>query len=139
MYYSSPGKNPERAGIVLDKMMKILPAIKYPMPFEMTAQLAFLYKHIGRTTEFQQFATETEQTARARIDAKQADMNSMYNPYSVLLELYDLENDHVKTLGLLHELEVVYPNDPGLKRRIQEVEALTHAAADTGKGGEGGK
>ncbi|HTX98638.1 MAG TPA: DUF2723 domain-containing protein [Bacteroidota bacterium] len=127
MYYGNVGNNTERGVAVLDRMMKLMPIEKYSIQFEMVAQVAFLYHHFGKMDEFNQYAQQVEQTARARIQAGRLDMNSMYNPYSILLQLYEMEKDNTKTLSLLHELEAIYPNDPGLKQRIQQVEAQMQA------------
>ncbi|MEK9135826.1 MAG: hypothetical protein AAB393_01780, partial [Bacteroidota bacterium] len=54
----------------------------------------------------------------------QANMNSYYNPYRVLLEIYDIKKEYGKSLDLLRGLSAMYPNDPGLKQRIAEVQTL---------------
>ncbi len=132
MYYSGPGGNSVRSNLVLDRMMQLMPEAKYPLPFEMVSQIAFLYDRLGNTEAFRRIADEVEQRARERIQAGQVDMNSMmYNPYSILLQLYDMEKDHQKTLGVLKELEALYPNDQGLKNRIKEVEAQVKGSVDS--------
>ncbi len=122
MYYAGVGSNTERGAQVLNRMLELMPRSKYPLPFEMEAQIAFLYNHFGKSAEFQQLSGEVEKEARARIQAGRVDMNSMYNPYAILMQLYDVEKDRAKTLDLLKELEQIYPKDPSLKQRIQEVE-----------------
>ena len=136
MYYAGGGNNNERGAATLDRMQQIMPMKKYPLPFEMLAQMTFLYNHFGKTEEFKQLAEEVENTARARIQAGQMDMNSMYNPYSILLELYQVEKDNVKTLGVLRELEALYPTDPSLKQRVAETQALVAAQDSVGKSKE---
>ncbi len=136
MYYAGGGNNNVRGAATLDRMQQIMPITKYPMPFEMLAQMTFLYNHFGKTQEFKQFAEEVENAARARIQAGQMDMNSMYNPYSILMELYQVEKDYGKTLGVLRELEALYPNDPNLKQRVAEAQAQVAAQDSLGKGKE---
>jgi hypothetical protein len=132
MYYTGPGNNAGRGSQVLDRMMQLMPESKYPLPFEMASQVAFLYNHLGNQEAFKHYADVVEQQARARIQAGQVDMNSMmYNPYSILLQLYDMEKDHKKTLGVLKELQTLYPNDQGLKRRIQDEEMQVRGGVDS--------
>jgi hypothetical protein len=47
-----------------------------------------------------------------------------------------MEKEYNKSLSVLRQLEVKYPNDPGLKQRIQMIEQLSKqpAADTTGKG-----
>jgi hypothetical protein len=52
-------------------------------------------------------------------------MNTYYNPYRVLLEIYEIKKDYNKSLDLLKNLSALYPNDPGLKQRVAEVQAQT--------------
>jgi hypothetical protein len=76
------------------------------------------------------------------IEAGSVNMNSYYNPYRVLLEIYDARGEHGKSLELLRKLQSLYPNDPGLKARIEMVETMarvtrsvdTLAATDTAAG-----
>ena len=62
-------------------------------------------------------------TCAAPIASGQANSNSYYNPYRVLLDIYDAKKEYGKTLELLKGLQAIYPNDPGLKQRIAEVQA----------------
>jgi hypothetical protein len=55
-------------------------------------------------------------------------MNSPYNPYRLLLEIYDVKKEYRKSLDLLNGLLAMYPGDPGLKQRIAEVQALAAQA-----------
>jgi hypothetical protein len=63
------------------------------------------------------------------IASGQYNVNSYYNPYRVLLEVYDIQHDYVKTLDLLKGLAVQYPDDPGLKQRITQAESLLQRMA----------
>ena len=49
-------------------------------------------------------------------------MNSYYNPYRVLIDLYEMNKDCQKLLVILHKLELTLPNDQGLKQRIRDTE-----------------
>jgi hypothetical protein len=71
--------------------------------------------------KFNDYAGELETTARGLIDAGQANMQSYYNPYRVLLDIYDLKKEYKKSLDLLTALQKDYPNDAGLNARIEQL------------------
>jgi hypothetical protein len=64
-------------------------------------------------------------------------MNSYYNPYRALLDLYEMTKEYDKSLNLLRQLAVKYPTDSSLKQRIQMLEQMSKqpvtAAPETGK------
>ena len=45
-------------------------------------------------------------------------INSYYNPFRVLLEIYETRGDNAKALEVLKGLQTRFPNDPNLKQRI---------------------
>jgi hypothetical protein len=58
-------------------------------------------------------------------------MRSYYNPYRVLLNIYEERKENDKMLELLRQLAVLYPGDPGIKERIDAVQAEMKSHADT--------
>jgi hypothetical protein len=60
------------------------------------------------------------------IASGRADASSPYNPYRVLFSIYEQKQDWPAMLELLTQLTQQYPNDPGLRQRITEVQALVN-------------
>jgi hypothetical protein len=124
MYRSNMENDRDGAIGALDRMETLIPRKKLPMEWALQADLASFYHRLGRTDRFNEFATELEGPMRDMIASGQANMNSYYNPYRVLLEIYDVRGEYAKSLELLRELQVQFPNDPGLKARIEVVETM---------------
>jgi hypothetical protein len=57
------------------------------------------------------------------VNANQAEMNSYYNPYRILLEIYDQNDNYSKAVEILNKIAVYYPNDPSIKSRISELQS----------------
>jgi hypothetical protein len=140
MYYANFEANPAKAAEALERMEMLIPSSKIPYGWELASDLAGFFYRLGRQERFQELASYVERECRAAIDAGQFNMQSYYNPYRALLDIYDMKRDYVKTLDLLKSLVVMYPKDPALKERIQAVEQLvaqqkvadsTHQAPDT--------
>jgi hypothetical protein len=76
------------------------------------------------------------------ISEGRANLNSYWNPYRVLLDIYEVRQDYAKTLDLLKGLQAIYPNDPGIKARVQQTQerlsAQQPAKPDSTSQGGGG-
>lgn len=129
MYYNNLKQDPVRAAEALERMERLIPESKIPYGWELGADLANFYFRLGKAERFNELAANVERECRAVIDAGKVDMNNYYNPYRVLLEIYDAQKEYGKTLDLLKSLEVMYPNDPGLKQRIADVQRLVASQA----------
>jgi hypothetical protein len=131
MYYTNFESNPAKAAEALERMEALIPSSKIPYGWELAADLAGFFYRLGKQERFQELSVYVERECRAAIDAGQVNMQSYYNPYRVLLEMYDLKRDYEKSLDLLKSLAAMYPNDPGLKQRIeataQQVASLKQA------------
>lgn len=113
-------KNAER---VLDRMEEVIPREKVPMSWDLSSDIASFYFQLGRVEEFESIATEIEPVLWDLINTNRANTNSYYNPYRILLDIYDYRNQPDKKLEVLQRLNQVFPNDPGVLQRIADVEA----------------
>ena len=121
-YASTPGDQ-AKSQQVLDRMEQAIPRSRVPMSWEMLSDLSFLYNRLGREDRFNEIAAELEPICRQLIESGQANMNSYYNPYRVLLDIYGARNDYANELDILNRLSAQFPGDPNLKKRIDEVKA----------------
>jgi len=128
LYYANAVKDSAKSIAVLNRMEEVIPRSKVPMGWELTSDIASFYYRLGQVQKFNQLAAEIEPVCRDLIETGQVNMNSYYNPYRVLLDIYEARNEQEKSLDLLQRLAVMYPNDPGLQRRIQDVQAKVQAA-----------
>ncbi len=121
MYYTNFESNPAKAAEVLERMEALIPSSKIPYGWELASDLAGFFYRLGKQQRFEELSAYVEQECRAAINAGQVNMQSYYNPYRVLLEMYDLKHDYAKSLDLLKGLEATYPGDAGLKQQINLV------------------
>jgi hypothetical protein len=123
LYYSTANNDNARAVEILDRMESIIPRAKIPLGWELASDLAAFYYRAGRMEQFESLAGEIETTCTALIESGQANLNSYWNPYRVLLDLYDMRKDYAKAIDLMRNLEVMLPNDPSVKQRIAMLQA----------------
>jgi hypothetical protein len=129
LYYSNADADTARAIATLNRMEELIPRSKVPMGWELLSDLGTFYARLGQTETFNQIAGELEGTMKEMIASGRADASSPYNPYRVLFSIYEQKQDWPAMLELLTQLTQQYPNDPGLRQRIAEVQALVNRQA----------
>ena len=127
LYHTNVTDNKEKALATLDRMEKLIPRTKIPMGWELTADLGSFYRRLGQTEKFNELVSEIEPVLNKLIETGQVNMSSYYNPYRVLLEIYDARQDYAKSLALYRNLALQYPTDPNLKARIADLEVQVKA------------
>jgi hypothetical protein len=121
MSYANIKNDLKSSATVLDRMELIIPRSKYPMGWELESDLAMFYHRVGRIDQFNQLSDDVESACEQLIADGKANVNSYYNPYRVLLDLYDSRKEFRKERDLLANLNQLYPNTPELKQRLDAV------------------
>jgi hypothetical protein len=124
-YYMNVERDKQKSMKVLDRMESLMPSSKIANGWQNAWQMATFYINLGRMDRVKEMGLEIEPACLSLIEKGEVDLNSYYNPYRALLDLYDMTNEQEKTLMILRKLEVLYPNDKNLKERIKMVESLT--------------
>jgi hypothetical protein len=128
-YYINVEKNPQKSIKVLDRMESLMPQSKIPYGWQNAWQMANFYHSLGRIDRVKEMAAEMEPACFSLIEKGEVDMNSYYNPYRALLDLYEMTKEYDKSLNILRKLAVLYPTDPGIKQRIQMLEQMSKQSA----------
>jgi hypothetical protein len=128
LYHINVTRDTAKARAALDRMETLIPRSKIDMGWELTSDIASFYRRLGDDKKYNEMVAEVEPICLNLIATNQVNMNSPYNPYRVLLEIYDVKKEYRKSLDLLNGLLAMYPGDPGLKQRIAEVQALAAQA-----------
>ncbi len=119
MYYMNVDPNPQKGIAALERMEQLIPQKKIPMGWELMSDLANIYHRLGKEDRFNELANDLETVSRELITSGQANLNSYYNPYRVLLDIYDIRKENRKSLELLQSLQTQFPNDPNLNQRVE--------------------
>jgi hypothetical protein len=128
-YYINVEKNPQKSIRVLDRMESLMPHTKIPYGWQSAWQMASFYHSLGRMDRVKEMATEIEPACLSLIEKGEVEMNSYYNPYRSLLDLYEMTKEQDKSLNILRKLAVLYPTDPSIKQRIQMLEQMSKQSA----------
>jgi hypothetical protein len=123
MFHLNVDGNDSLGALALDRMEYLMPRGKLPLAWEIQSDIASMYFRFGRMDRYNEHANELEQMMNNLIQAGQVNMGSYYNPYRVLLDIYATRKEFRKELDLLRQLQVQFPNDPGLRQRIETAQA----------------
>jgi hypothetical protein len=123
LYYANTTGDQAKSLQVLDRMEQAIPRSHVPMSWEMLSDLAVSYRRLGREDQFNEITAELEPICKRLVESGEANVNTYYNPYRVLLDIYDARNDYANELDILNRLLTRFPGDPGIKHRMDEVRA----------------
>jgi len=124
LHYQSVFNDAERSKSVLARMEEVLPRKVIPMDWRLMADLMSIYQRLGEEAKYKEYAAELEETCKQMINRGYTDIQSYYNPYRVLLEIYDARHDYAQAIDVLNIVEAMSPNDPGIKNRKRQYETL---------------
>lgn len=123
LYHGNVTNNTEKSLAALDRMEALVPRSKIPMGWELTSDVAAFYQRLGQTEKYNQMIAEVEPECLRAIESGQYNMNSYYNPFRVLLEVYENKKEYSKAMGILQKLQALYPGDPNIQQRITAMQA----------------
>ncbi len=111
----------------LDTMESKVPVEVIPMDYRTLSDVARLYYSAGETTQFHKYADIVEHDALAAIQENPRDVQSYYNPYRILLDIYEMEKDYQKSISLLQKLQTMFPEERGISQRIAQLQAMMNS------------
>jgi hypothetical protein len=88
-----------------------------------------MYRESGDTKTFNALASEVEVEALKSIDDGSVDVRSSYNPYQMLMSIYEAQGKFQKEILLLQKMKAEYPDLSGqVDAKIQALKAMQAAS-----------
>jgi hypothetical protein len=85
---------------------------------------------------YKEIAKDLEQQALVSLEQNPQDIQSYWNPYRVLIDIYENTNDYENSYKLWKKIEIMYPNDPSVKANVEKYRLMIQkdgVPVDTGK------
>jgi hypothetical protein len=124
VYYRSIGDNQSLIS-TLNNMNEKLPYKVLGMDNGLLFEVANLYFYAGDREKFSEISAHVETRALADLEKNPEDVQSYYNPYRLLIEIYENTEQYNKLLALWQKLETMFPNDPTVKSNIEKYQQMT--------------
>ncbi len=123
VYYRSIGDN-QNLIATLDAMNEKLPYKVLDMENGLLYEVANLYLYAGDKQKFDEISADVEARAWADLENNPSDVQSYYNPYRLLIEIYESKEQYDKLLDIWKRLETMFPNDPTVKSNIEKYQKM---------------
>lgn len=133
LYHGNVTNNQEKALAALDRMEFLVPRSKIPMGWELSSDVASFYLRLGRAETYGKMISDIEPELLRAIDRGDYNMGSYYNPFRVLLEIYENKREYAKAIDILNRLQAMFPGDANISQRIAALQMLqsTQPKTDT--------
>lgn len=120
-YSKSPATQSEVAGVIAE-MDKRIPKDVIPMDYRLKYEVAMMFFRMGDDANFKSWAVEAIDGANMDIQENPANMRGSFNPYIILIDLYDGMGNYQAELEILKRVQAMNPQDPSVAQKIQMVE-----------------
>jgi hypothetical protein len=114
LYYINNGNQTAKCVEVLDEMEKRIPRSVIPIDHRILFDIAGLYSAANAKEKYAELAKEIEVKALQIIEENPTDVSSQYNPYRLLIDIYENLGEYDKAINILTRLKSYYPNDPSI-------------------------
>lgn len=119
--YSQDSTKLKKAESVLDRMQEVMPTAVIPMDYRIEYDVAMLYDRLGNKEKFNQLISDVELKAEEEMKTNPENYQSYYNPYRVLLDVYEAKGEYQKALDLLNRLGASGANDASIRQKIESI------------------
>jgi hypothetical protein len=120
-YYYINQNNEPKALEVLSKMEAILPEKVVEMDYKIEYDVAMIYNKLGEKNKFNDKSPGVEKAALEQLNKNPNDINSYWNPYKILIDIYEARGDYSKAIDILNRLDRMSPNNPDIKEKIESL------------------
>lgn len=128
LYYLNNGKN-ELAVQTLDKMEEKMPRWNIEMDYGLLYEIGTLYQRAGGVEQHNKILTEVEAIAWEKLEKDPTDTQSMYNPYRLLISIYESQGNYKKLAEVWQRLSILFPNDPNVRSNVELYQRLAAGGA----------
>lgn len=120
--YSQNPETYDMAKKVLDGMNTHISSEAIDMDYRLLYDVAILYNKVGDKVNFDKYSNIVEAGALKELQGpvNQSVMQSYYNPYKILIDIYEAKEDYNKALEILNQLDEKDPTVVIKKQKIME-------------------
>ncbi|MCK9424858.1 MAG: DUF2723 domain-containing protein [Ignavibacteriaceae bacterium] len=124
IYYMNTGQPNQKVVDVLNLMEKKLPRKILPIDYRILYDIGNLYFAVNDLPHYKIIASEIERDALQAVVENPRGQPGRYNPYNILLDIYENLQEYDKGIDLLGKLSNMYPGDNQVKSEIERMRAL---------------
>ncbi len=119
LYHLNTTHDNAKAVAALDSMEAKIPRNVIPMDYRLMYDVANFYNYAGAKDKYMAYINELQGILEKRIKSNPRDQLSQYNPYTILLAIYETKEEYQKAIDVLNKIDEVYTGTPGLEQQIK--------------------
>jgi hypothetical protein len=123
--------NKENALVVLNTMNEKIPPEYIPMDYRMKYNMVLFYDALGQQDVLGTFVASLEEECLDMIEKDPLNTTSQWNPYRILIDIYEISEQYDKEIDILKKIEALYPQAQDVKDKIEQINILKIKEADT--------
>lgn len=123
IYYMNTNQPDQKVVDVLNLMEKKLPRKILPIDYRILYDIGNLYFAVNEVKTYKKIAADVEKSALQAIIDNPRGISNYYNPYRILLDIYNNLKEYDKGIDLLQKLSNMYPDDGQVKNEIERLKA----------------
>src|SRR4030095_2103185 len=108
---------------ILDRMEALFPRNVVPYDYRILYDVCIQYLKADNRAKFDELSPVVEAEALNALKKNPNDIQTYWNPYKLLLDIYEARGDYNKALDILYQLDRVSPNNPDVKAKIDSMKA----------------
>jgi hypothetical protein len=123
--------NKENALAILNTMNEKISPECISMDHRMKYNMVLFYDVLEQQDLLNSFIASLEKDCLDMIDKDPTNITSQWNPYRILMDIYEISEQYDKELDILRKIEVFYPQAQDVKDKIEQVTKLKSGEPDT--------
>jgi MFS family permease len=116
--YSTQGDK-AKTNEVLNRMEANFPKEIVPYDYRILYDICMLYARADNMNKFNELSPIVEKDALDAMKKNPGDIQSYWNPYKLLIDIYETRADYAKAIDILYQLDRMTPNNPEVKQKIE--------------------
>lgn len=120
-HYAADSATYPQALETLDKMEKDIPRDVVEMDYRIEYDVAMLYSKLGNKQKFSELSDDIIKRAEEDLKANPENVQSYYNPYRILLDIYEARGEYQNALDLLNRISAMSPGDANIKQKMESI------------------
>lgn len=121
--YALYDTDPKKVEDLLDKMDELLPRKIIPMDYRIQHDVAMMYFRIGNQAKFNEYSADVEKQALEDMKKNPNDISTAWNPYKLLIDIYEARGDYKSELDILERIDKIAPGSPEVKMKMETLKA----------------
>jgi len=132
-YFVNVTPNDEKALKIISTMESKISDENIPMDYRMKYNLTLFYDALKQEQKFNEMVKKVEAECLEMIETDPMNVNGPWNPYRILMDVYELSKQYDKELGILSKLEVIFPQAQDVKDKIKQIQQMKTGVNPFGK------